>query len=228
MADLAVTKSDSPTRCSSASSSPHRGDPEQRAVHRYLSLAQRHTAGGRDLRLRDSLAGQLLPVGGTVTCPVGTIANGASASVQINVTPQSTGSITNQATASSSVTDTNSANNTASATTTVNPAADLALPKSDSPDPVRQGQQLVYTRRQQLGASSAAAVTLSDTLPSGVTFNSATASQGSCGQAAGVVTCVFGTIASGGLTPRSPSHRPTRARSRTLPACRPARATRTR
>ena len=82
---------------------------------------------------------------GTVTCPLGTIANGASASVQINVTPQSTGSITNQASASSGVSDPNSANNTASAATTVNPAANLSLTKSDSPDPVLQGQELTYT-----------------------------------------------------------------------------------
>ena len=42
---------------------------------------------------------------GTVTCSLGTIANGASAGVEIKVTPQSAGSITNQASVSSSVSD---------------------------------------------------------------------------------------------------------------------------
>ena len=91
---------------------------------------------------------------GTVTCPLGTIANGASASVQITVTPQSTGSITNQASASSSISDPNSANNTASAATLVNPSANLSLTKTDSPDPVLQGQELTYT----LGVSNAGPV----------------------------------------------------------------------
>ena len=36
-------------------------------------------------------------------------------------------------------------NNSASATTTVDPVADLSLTKSDSPDPVLSGQQLTYT-----------------------------------------------------------------------------------
>ena len=38
-----------------------------------------------------------------------------------------------------------SANNSASAETTVDPAADLSLTKTDSPDPVLAGQLLTYT-----------------------------------------------------------------------------------
>ena len=116
---------------------------------------------------------------GTVTCPLGTIANGANASVQITVTPQSTGSITNSASASSAVSDPNSANNTASAATTVNPAANLSLTKTDSPDPVLQGQELTYTLGvSNAGPSSATSVVVTDTLPAGVTFNSGHAHAG--------------------------------------------------
>ncbi len=135
---------------------------------------------------------------GTVTCPLGTIANSASASIQITVTPQSTGSITNQASASSSVSDPNSANSTASAATLVNPSANLSLTKTDSPDPVLQGEELTYTlTASNAGPSSATSVVVTDTLPAGVTYNSGQASQGSCTNASGTVTCTLGTIASG-------------------------------
>ena len=135
---------------------------------------------------------------GTVTCPLGTIANGGTASIDIKVTPQSTGSITNQASVTSGVVDPTPANNSASATTLVNPVADLSVTKSDSPDPVLVGQQLTYTLAiANAGPSAATAVSLSDTLPAGVTYNSATPTQGTCSQASGTVTCNLGTIANG-------------------------------
>ena len=66
-------------------------------------------------------------------------------------------------------------NNSASATTTVDPVADLSLTKTDSPDPVLAGQQLTYTLTvHNAGPASAPSVSLTDTLPAGVTFVSAT------------------------------------------------------
>ena len=58
------------------------------------------------------------------------------------------------------------------------------------------GELLTYTlTAHNAGPQDATAVSLTDTLPSGVTFDSATPSQGSCSQAAGTVTCALGTIA---------------------------------
>ena len=58
------------------------------------------------------------------------------------------------------------------------------------------GELLTYIlTAQNAGPSSATAVELIDTLPAGVTFDSATPSQGSCSEAAGTVTCALGTIA---------------------------------
>ena len=47
------------------------------------------------------------------------------------------------------------------------------------------------------GPSSATGVTVTDTLPAGVTFDSATPSQGTCSESSGTVTCALGTIANG-------------------------------
>ena len=95
-------------------------------------------------------------------------------------------------------TDPDTADNGASADTTVRPAADLSLTKSDSPDPVQAGELLTYTlTAHNAGPQSATGVTLTDTLPAGVTYVSATPSQGSCSEASGTVTCALGTVANG-------------------------------
>lgn len=82
---------------------------------------------------------------------------------------------------------------------TVPPSADLALTMSDSPDPVAPGNDVTYilvvTNGGPDGAQSAV---LTQNLPAGVTYVSATPSVGSCGESGGVVTCNLGNIANGG------------------------------
>ena len=136
---------------------------------------------------------------GVVSCTLGTIASGGSANVAINVRPQGAGTITNTASTSSSVDDPNLANNSASAATTVYPAAELSLTKSDAPDPVPVGQLLTYTlTAHNAGPDAASGVQVTDALSPDVTFESATPSQGTCNQSSGTVECVLGTLASGG------------------------------
>ena len=77
--------------------------------------------------------------------------------------------------------------------------ADLAVTKSDSPDPVGVGSTLTYiVTVSNSGPSDANAVVLTDTLPGNVTFGAATPSQGSCSEASGTMTCNLGTINNGG------------------------------
>ena len=57
-----------------------------------------------------------------VSCSLGTVASGATATVQIVVTPKKPGTITNTASVTSDVADPNMANNSATTTTTVSPA----------------------------------------------------------------------------------------------------------
>ena len=73
--------------------------------------------------------------------------------------------------------------------------ADLSITKTDSPDPVTAGSNLTYTITiTNNGPAPATSVTLTDTLPGGVTFVSSTPSQGSCSGAT-VVTCTIGSLA---------------------------------
>jgi uncharacterized delta-60 repeat protein/uncharacterized repeat protein (TIGR01451 family) len=59
------------------------------------------------------------PKGGTITCNLGNLANGASATITIVVTTTTPGTLTNTATVSGNETDPNPGNNSATATTTV-------------------------------------------------------------------------------------------------------------
>ena len=124
---------------------------------------------GADAVLTDTLPGSVTFVSasdgcgeaqGTVTCTLGTIETGDSATVSIVVTPNSTGHLTNTATVTSSVADPDPSNNTATVTTTVDTlalppgevGADLSLIKLASADPVLLGSLITrYPDREPLG-----------------------------------------------------------------------------
>jgi uncharacterized repeat protein (TIGR01451 family) len=79
------------------------------------------------------------------------------------------------------------------ATTVVD--ADLGVTKADGSDPVAAGGLLVYTiAATNLGPGPSPSTTVTDPLPAGVSFVSASAG---CAHGAGVVTCALGTLASG-------------------------------
>lgn len=78
------------------------------------------------------------------------------------------------------------------------PAADLAVSQSGSPDPVCVGSNLTYILIvTNAGPAVALGAVATNTLSTGVTFVSAASSQGTCAQAAGVVTCALGDLAAG-------------------------------
>ncbi|MFL6335254.1 MAG: FG-GAP-like repeat-containing protein [Pyrinomonadaceae bacterium] len=80
--------------------------------------------------------------------------------------------------------------------------ANLSVSISESRDPVMVGNPLRYTLTLvNAGPSPATGVSLTFTLPSALTYVSATPSQGSCGASGQVVTCALGELsASGGAS----------------------------
>lgn len=116
-----------------------------------------------------------------LTCNMGNIANGGFETATIiarvlSDTPSGT-ILFNQARVTADSPDPDNSNNIKSESTTVSTAANLALTKTDSPDPVLAGNTLKYELTiTNTGPSNAGNVTLTDSLPptTQVTFVSAT------------------------------------------------------
>ena len=139
---------------------------------------------------------------GTVTCDLGTIANGESVSVTIDArttTALAGTTVANLATVSSDDLDPDTSNNQASAMIQVQPLVDLRLTKVASNPSPAAGSIVDYTLTLvNHGPSPATGVTINDPLPSGLSFVSANAGQGSCSASGQAVTCQLGTVAAGG------------------------------
>jgi uncharacterized repeat protein (TIGR01451 family) len=135
---------------------------------------------------------------GVVSWNLGTLANGQVSNLTVTVTAPASGTLTNTASASSPTVDPNSTNNiTSPVITTVTPVADVGIGKTGSAT-VPASSNLVYTISvTNFGPSSASSVTVTDTLPLGVTFVSAT---GGGVNTSGVVSWTLGTLASGQIS----------------------------
>ena len=138
------------------------------------------------------------PLGATVECALGTMVPGAKATVHVTVgaigIPAGGGPVVNQAEVNSMTPDPEPANDKSKAQTTVLPAADLAITKTADPT-VPAGGQLTYKLHvENHGPSDATGVTVTDPLPAGTAFVSA--SEG-CAAAGGTVTCTIGALALG-------------------------------
>ena len=123
---------------------------------------------------------------GTVRCEVGDLASGASAQRAIRVEATSAGETENTARVSGDTDDPNNQNNRDSATTRVGAQADLAIVKR-GPSQVTDENKFTYTLNvKNNGPSDAGNVRVTDNLPGGVKFLSA--SRG-CNQRGGTVRC---------------------------------------
>ncbi len=134
-----------------------------------------------------------------LSCTGGTLPSGSAGLIQVVLTPATAGSYTNVATITADQPDSNLANNSDTETTTVTPAqADLSVVKTGSPSTLYAGGQVAYTLIvTNNGPSASTGVTVTDTLPLGLTYSSSVASQGTCANASGTVTCGVGTMAAG-------------------------------
>ncbi len=135
---------------------------------------------------------------GAPNCSLGTIAAGGQASYTLTaaIDPSVVGVVTNSVSVTSSTTDPDGTNNSFDETTTVVAEADLALTKTDSPDPVIAGNTITYTLTvDNPGPSDATGVVVNDSLPAGVTLVS---TSGCAEDPGGVPNCSLGTVPAGG------------------------------
>ncbi|MFD1602139.1 Ig-like domain-containing protein, partial [Flavobacterium artemisiae] len=120
------------------------------------------------------------PSVGTWTAPtwtVGSLASGASATLQITGTVRATGTYANTATVSGNNPDGTTGNNSATATPLVQ--TNLSVTKSVDNTTPNVGSNVTFTiTASNAGPSGATGVTVTDNLPSGYTFVSATPSTG--------------------------------------------------
>ncbi|GAA3846073.1 hypothetical protein GCM10022243_10330 [Saccharothrix violaceirubra] len=138
------------------------------------------------------------PFNQTVTCQVGTVANGATVSVGINarIDPALSPSVlVNSASATATTADDIPANNTSSTSTNVTSTADLRVASSLAPATVVPGTQVVASASvNNAGPSTARAVVFTAPVPTGATFVS---SSTGCTATSGLVTCALGNLAPG-------------------------------
>jgi len=127
-----------------------------------------------------SSTGTVAYSGGQVVADLGDLAVGApTVSVQVVVQPETAGELSETATVAGSSQDPDLSNNSATVTTEVDPDADLGVSITASPTPVSTNNDFEYTVAvTNAGPSSGTSVVVTDTLPAGVTFVSASSDQG--------------------------------------------------
>jgi len=137
--------------------------------------------------------------GRNLTADLGSLANGQSSiiTVIVRVEDSATGTLTNTAIVAAP-NESNTTNNTDTAAVNITPQVDLTITKDDSDDPLKPGDSFSYTLKiTNKGPSNATGVQVVDTLPAGVTFNSASRASTQSGNR---LTFDLGNMASGAET----------------------------
>jgi uncharacterized repeat protein (TIGR01451 family) len=196
-ADLSVTKTAAPDPVNVGS-----------AVTYTLTVTNNGPQDATGVTLNDSLPTGMVFVSATpsqgtcsgttaVSCSIGALGNGFSATVAIVATPTQAGTIRNTASVTCNEFDPHPENNSDTREITVHEAANLSITKAASPNPVTVGTSLTYTLTVTNGGpSSATGVTVNETLPTGMTFVSSSSSQGTC-SGTSTVSCSIGALGNG-------------------------------
>jgi len=142
--------------------------------------------------------GSISACGSTITWTVGALADGGSATATITVEVNAnSGTITNTAVETQTTADP-SGTQSASASITPAPAANVSITKTVSNPAPPDGTDVTYTLEvSNAGPDAAAGVSVSDSLPAGLTCESDTASVGSISGCGSTVTWTVGALADG-------------------------------
>ncbi len=139
------------------------------------------------------------PVGDTLTCTRATnLASGATSTIIVRMRPPADAPsgtrFDNTATVKGTTLDPVPGNNTDTGWVSTTTSADLRIVKERAATPVVAGRDLVWTLAvDNLGPSvSRTPITVTDTLPAGLAYVSATGTDWTCAEAAGTVTCTYG------------------------------------
>jgi uncharacterized repeat protein (TIGR01451 family) len=143
---------------------------------------------------------------GTITCAIAALPAGTSStfSLVVKVSAGTTGAITNTATVTASTTDPNPGNNSSTTNATVATGADVGVVKT-GPAAASPGTNATYTVTvSNAGPADALSVVLSDAVPAGTTFVSATPTSGAAAACTGpavggtgTITCTIPTLPAG-------------------------------
>jgi uncharacterized repeat protein (TIGR01451 family) len=142
----------------------------------------------------------------SLSCALGTLAAGSSATVTITTLPSQAGTVIDSSAVNSGTPNPNAANNTASVSTVVDTTggggggsdAAISITATASPSPATVGSPLVYTITVTNGGPAGAAETMvTDIMPGGASLASVTSTQGTC-TGTESLSCSLGTIPSGG------------------------------
>lgn len=132
---------------------------------------------------------------GVVTCDAGDIeaAHSAAFQIEVQIAAGVSGSISNSVRAESTTPDPEPANNEATATIATSPQAELILEKVALTPEVNDGEEARFSlTASNTGPSDAAEAKITDVLPSGLSYVSA--SGATCSAAGQEVTCPLGTL----------------------------------
>ncbi|MCH7475374.1 MAG: DUF11 domain-containing protein [Gemmatimonadetes bacterium] len=136
---------------------------------------------------------------GVVTCNLGQLAVGQTATSTIVAIAVEAGEVTNTATVFGAQHDPDDGDNSDSATVEIGDvSADLSIAKVASDDEVLVGDIVVFTIQvRNHGPATSTNVTITDALPSNLDFLAAVSTTGVCGETANVVTCELGELGDG-------------------------------
>jgi uncharacterized repeat protein (TIGR01451 family) len=134
---------------------------------------------------------------GLVRCDLGTTPAGGNAAITVTVIPMREANVAARAVVQANEPDTDTLDNSSRVLTEVDPAADLSVLLTDTPDPVRVRDRLTYRAEVANAGPSSDAADLTVNLPGGVRLVSVSAPGGDCRVDRLTVVCFFAGIEPG-------------------------------